>query len=119
MGDETLIPKPWPWRDRPRVLLEHEDPLAASHWALRLARRGYAVGICHGPHDGAACPLVAGDGCPAVEGADVVVSALSAEHEAVVAALRRHRPQLPLVAGAPVPDDLLSRVGAALRDAAP
>lgn len=66
--------------DRPRVLLEHPDPWARSVVTRELEAHGYAVASCPGPgpdDDGEiACPVLRQEPCPAVAGADVVVSGL-------------------------------------------
>jgi hypothetical protein len=91
----TLQPPPWAWSEGPRVLVEHPDFDRGLECACALRDAGYAVAVCPGPHeaDGSelGCPLVEGDECALVRGADVVVSALrSAAEEAneVLDALR-------------------------------
>jgi DNA-binding NarL/FixJ family response regulator len=76
----TIDLEPWPYPDRPRVLIEHPDPDEALELASAIRQAGCTVGICRGP-DAAAdpatrCPLHRLEPCVAVEGADVVVTAL-------------------------------------------
>ena len=95
-----IDPGDWPERSpRPRVLIENPD--AAEVWAHAeiLREAGYDVATCTGPvagresvsmfqrgslpiedalparaPDRTVCPLVAGERCPLVEGADVVIT---------------------------------------------
>jgi hypothetical protein len=64
---DTIDLGPWPYAQRPRVLIAIRDA-------------GCTVGICRGPETTAdqatRCPLHQLEPCIAVEGADVVVSAL-------------------------------------------
>lgn len=66
--------------DLPRVLIEHPDPAGQQVLADAFRRRGYATLTCGGPRGQGAgavgCPLVDQGACPAVDGADVVVSSL-------------------------------------------
>ncbi len=68
--------------ERPRVLIEHPDPVGQQVLAEAFRARGYEALTCGGPlAHGAAmthCPILMGDPCPAVDGADVVVSSLQA-----------------------------------------
>lgn len=67
---------------RLRVLIEHPDPLGQQVLADAFRERGYEALTCGGPSAQGAtmthCPVVMGDPCPAVDGADVVVSSLQA-----------------------------------------
>jgi hypothetical protein len=94
-----LSPQPWPWRDRPRVLLEDADDLAGLEAASELRRVGFAVAICCGPSRRTGCPVVAGEPCCAAEGADVIISALGGEPHVVDIpdALRARYPKTPVV----------------------
>lgn len=109
MAKKTISLSPWPWPDRPRVLIESPDP-EASLAAAALRQAGYAVAICHGPTRNERCPLVGSDDCALVIGADVVVSGVGPEVEEAV---RRRHPGTPLVASAD-PDALVAAVGEAL-----
>jgi ribosomal protein S18 acetylase RimI-like enzyme len=88
----------WPVsHDKPRILVE----AAYGHWAGERAAReaGFEIRTCRGPGTDRQCPMLAGEGCPLVEGADVVVSQFPDEAPytaAIVDELRRH-PDLHLV----------------------
>jgi DNA-binding NarL/FixJ family response regulator len=77
---DTIDLGPWPYLQRPRVLIEHPDPDEALEFAIAIRDAGCTVGICRGPDATAdkatRCPLHQLEPCIAVEGADVVVSAL-------------------------------------------
>ncbi|MGZ4383250.1 MAG: hypothetical protein ACXVY3_01505 [Gaiellaceae bacterium] len=77
-----LGPQPWAWGNAPRVLVEHADASEGLRIATALRHAGFAVAICPGPAEGARCPLVAGEGCAAAHGADVIVSSLPEDREA-------------------------------------
>ena len=70
---------------RPRVLLEHRDPAVLEILRDGLEDEGFEVLTCGGPRPevGPArqCPLLRGEVCPGVEGADVVVTSLLVEDE--------------------------------------
>jgi CheY-like chemotaxis protein len=110
---DTIEFRPWPYADRPRVLIEHPDPDSALEVAAAVRGAGLMVGICRGP-DAAAdpatrCPLHRLEPCVLVEGADVVVTALDLEDRdgrEVLAGLRTRYPDTPLV--------VLSTVGQSL-----
>lgn len=88
---QLLIPT---WSHSPpgvRVLVEHPEPIAREFLAEGLQARGYAVVTCGGPSPedlaGAVrCPLLDGESCPAVGGADVVVTSLNplGDHEGLI-----------------------------------
>ena len=97
---KRIDPAPWPWLDRPRVLLENPDRDAALAAVDVLRHAGYAVAVCPGPDDAADCPVACGDGCSLVEGADVVVTSLGLDREPgreVLAGLRSRYPGRRLV----------------------
>ena len=91
-----------------RVLIEEEDSELRHAMGLALRQAGYRTAECAGPghhHDGD-CPLVAGTGCEAVDGADAVVQVLVTSDEPmheVRAAITGHDPELPVVVFAPKP----------------
>ncbi|HXW34480.1 MAG TPA: response regulator [Acidimicrobiales bacterium] len=94
--------------ERSRVLVETPDGAEAyAYWHL-LTDNGYNVEWCPGPGGSThrSCALVASGSCPLVDRADVVVSALGLERRSsreVLEAIRRSRPQTPVVTQAPKP----------------
>lgn len=82
---------------RPRLLIEDGRPaLAISDFTL-FRDAGFDVAFCSGPgSDLADCPLMRGQRCMLVDGADVVLHGLDAG-AGVAAAIRRQRPELPVV----------------------
>jgi len=116
-----MDPAPWPWLDRPRVLLENPDPEAATAELDTLRHAGYAVAVCSGPTSNDSCPVACSEGCALVEGADVVVTSLGLdrpEGRAVAEGLGLRYPQRPLVIearpGELTTEQLLAAVGEAL-----
>jgi hypothetical protein len=103
--------KATPDRRRPpwRLLVESPDPgLAISNFdAFRDA--GFEVTVCGGPAVAAGeCPVVRGEACPLMAGADIVLfdldgdpprrsEVLAARRSEVLAAMRANRPGLPIV----------------------
>jgi CheY-like chemotaxis protein len=109
----TIDLPPWPFPDRPRVLIEHADPDRSLELATAINRAGCAVGICRGPdragNPPTRCPLHRLEPCVAVEGADIVVTALDLEQEdgrQVLHGLRTRYPSIPLVVEATVSETL-------------
>jgi hypothetical protein len=82
---------------RPRLLVEDDRPaLAVSDFSL-FREAGLDVAYCSGPGDDpGACPLLRGQRCALVDRADVVLHGLSPEL-GIAAAIRRQRPELPVV----------------------
>lgn len=86
---------------RPRLLIEDGRPaLAVSDFSL-FQDAGFDVAFCGGPGDDlpadlTPCPLLRGQRCALVDGADVVLHGPSAGR-GVAAAIRRERPELPVV----------------------
>ncbi len=109
----TIELQPWPYPERPRVLIEHPEPDTALELATAIWRAGCTVGICRGPDATAdpvtRCPLHRLEPCVAVEGADLVVTVLDLEEEdgrEVVRGLRARYPSRPLVVAATVGETL-------------
>jgi hypothetical protein len=106
-----------PDRRRPpwRLLVESPDPgLAISNFdAFRDA--GFEVTVCAGPAvDAGECPVVRGEPCPLMAGADIVLFDLDSDpprrsqvlaptRAEVLAAMRARRPGLPIVAMSAAP----------------
>jgi hypothetical protein len=88
---------PQPSGRHPRLLIEDGHPaLAISDFSL-FRDAGFDVAFCSGPGDEpGACPLVGGQQCPLVAKADVVLHGLDPAL-GIAAAIRRQRPQLPVV----------------------
>ena len=114
---KRIDPPPWPWLDRPRVLLENPDREASLEAADTLRHAGYAVAVCHGPAADTRCPLACSESCALVEGADVVVTSLGqerAESREVLDLLQLRYASRPLVVeehpGALDPEELLAAV---------
>lgn len=82
---------------RPRLLVEDDRPaLAVSDFSL-FRDAGLDVAFCSGPGDDpGACPLLRGQRCALVDRADVVLHGLS-PGLGIAAAIRRQRPELPVV----------------------
>jgi hypothetical protein len=104
---KTIELQPWSYPGHPRVLIEQADPDDALELAVAIRRVGCTVGICCGPDANAApatlCPLHGLEPCVAVEGADLVVSALDLARQdgrEVLQGLRTRYPTTPLVVAA-------------------
>jgi CheY-like chemotaxis protein len=109
----TIDQQPWAFPERPRVLLELADQDRGLELASALRHAGCTVRICHGPDATAdpatRCPLHQLEPCVAVEGADVVVTALNLETDdgrQVLRGLRTRYPGKPLVIEATVTQSL-------------
>jgi DNA-binding NarL/FixJ family response regulator len=109
----TIDLAPWPYLERPRVLIEHSDPDTGLDLAIAIRRAGCTVAICRGPDPSAdpatRCPLHRLEPCVVVEGADLVVTALDLEGEEgrdVLRGLRTRYPSTPLVVAATVGEAL-------------
>jgi hypothetical protein len=99
---------PWEGEHGPRILIEHPD--GAEAWALAeiLSRSGFDVRSCAGPgpcgRGETVCPLLVGEQCALVEGADAVVSSSRvAGSEMIVRAMAVARPELPVFVEVPRP----------------
>lgn len=109
---KTLAPQPWPWPERPRILVEHAYGELELAYAEALRQAGYSVAVCPGPRQDERCPLVCDTGCPLVDGADLIVSGVGPD---VLEALRTRRPSKPLVVAAGHgPEELVASVREAL-----
>lgn len=82
---------------RPRLLIEDDWPaLAVSDFTL-FRDAGFDIAFCQGPGDDpGACPLVRGQRCALIDSADVVLHGLD-PGLGIAAAIRRRRPELPVV----------------------
>lgn len=85
-----------------RVLFEHQDGAVREVMARELSELGYEVRTCGGPRDGIGCPVLQQQSCPAVEGADVVVTGLLHDTRGRIIArrIRQHHPEVDLIAEA-------------------
>jgi hypothetical protein len=83
---------------RPRILIEDAHPaLEISDFSL-FEQAGFDVAFCSGPgNDMAACPLMNGQRCPLVAGADAVLHGLDPAL-GIAAGICRQRPGMPVVA---------------------
>ena len=104
---------------RPRMLVESDSAaLAISDFSL-FQQAGFEVAFCSGPgRTPRACPLLRGQDCAVLAGADVVLHGLDPAL-GIAAAIRQAHPDLPVVAEqpngadgspAPVPDGCLPLV---------
>jgi hypothetical protein len=60
-----------------------------------LERVGHPAVVCHGPHEGALCPLLAGSGCADFESAHGIVFELDLDRPQHRAIVRRYRDLAP------------------------
>jgi hypothetical protein len=83
---------------RPRMLVESDsEALAISDFSL-FQQAGFDVAFCSGPgRNPRACPLLRGQECAMLAGADVVLHGLDPAL-GIAAAIRQARPDLPVVA---------------------
>jgi hypothetical protein len=109
----TIDLAPWPFTQRPRVLIEHPDPDTGLEVATALRRAGCTVAICRGPDatgdPPTRCPVHEFGPCVIVEGADIVVTMLGFGREdarGVLRGLRTRYAETPLVVAATVADVL-------------
>jgi hypothetical protein len=98
-----------PRTDRPRVLVENPDRAELMAHADILREAGYDVAVCSGPSEGkdrkaCGCPLLEGEGCTLVAGADVVVSTASLTGSDDILAALREEGSLPVVFEVSPPD---------------
>jgi hypothetical protein len=92
---------PRPSGRHPRLLIQDDHPaLAISDFSL-FRDAGFDVAFCSGPGDDpGACPLLRGQQCPLVAGADVVLHGLDPAL-GIAVAIRRQHPELPVVVEQP------------------
>jgi len=88
-----------------KVLVVHHDAGIAEAEATSLRRLGYDIEQCAGPAQ-AACPVMRGEPCPAVERADVLVYDVWATADSdggrrLIEELRELYPDVPVVLTAP------------------
>lgn len=95
------------------MLIEHADADRGLELGTAIRRAGFTVGVCRGPDaaadPGTRCPLHRLQPCVAVEGADVVVTALDLEGKdgrEVLRGLRTRYPSTSLVVMATVGETL-------------
>jgi DNA-binding NtrC family response regulator len=88
-----------------RVIVVHHDIDLADQEADSLRRMGYEPIPCAGP-SGSACPVLRGEHCPAIHGADVLVydvwsTSESGSGRSLIEGLREMHPEIPIVLTAP------------------
>ncbi len=114
---QFLEPMTWaPRSTKPRVLVENPDRAELLAHATILRDAGYDVAICTGPDMGrggkaCGCPLLEGESCKLVDGADVVVSTSSLNGSDDILAALQAEGSLPVVFEVSPPD--LDRYGEA------
>jgi ribosomal protein S18 acetylase RimI-like enzyme len=92
----------WPIRDhRPRILIEASSGRWAGEEAARAA--GFELRTCRGPDSRGRCPLLHGERCPLVDGADVIVVQLATESETTQPLLDAHLAEHEQVVFVPAP----------------
>jgi len=89
-----------------RVLIEEDDAELRTAMAATLRDAGFQTAECAGPgsHGDRRCPLVDGEGCGAVDGADAVLQVFVPGDRAmneVRAAIHAHDPDKPIAVIAP------------------
>jgi len=100
-----LIPQPWPWSGRARVLVEHADEARGLALASALRGAGYAVAVCPGPESPEPCPLAGHEGCAIAHDADAVFFSLGLGSPAtrdILQALKASFPVTPILVEATV-----------------
>lgn len=82
---------------RPRVLVEDDHPALAISDFSAFEQAGFDVAFCSGPgRDEAACPLLRGERCPVLAGADVVLHGLD-PRAGIAASIHRRHPGTPVM----------------------
>jgi hypothetical protein len=83
---------------RPRVLVEDDRPALAVSDFSKFQEAGFDVAFCSGPGQArAACPLLRGQECELLTGADAVLHGLDGGL-GIAAAIRLRHPDLPVLA---------------------
>ena len=104
---KNRVPRTW-GRGRkrahlPYLLIESDDPaLAISDFTVFL-EAGFNPAFCAGPAPGTPCPLLEAGRCELIDEADVVMSRMRHDSD-LAGAVRRSRPDLPVVVVASHPD---------------
>jgi len=73
------------------VLLDISPGAGAAFERSFLEKLGHPAIVCHGPHEGALCPLLAGKGCAGFEAAHGIVFELDLDRPQHRAIVRRYR----------------------------
>ncbi|HTT52322.1 MAG TPA: hypothetical protein VMH35_13050 [Streptosporangiaceae bacterium] len=82
---------------RPRVLVEDDHPALAISDFSQFGQAGFDVAYCSGPGVGPGdCPVLRGQRCALLDGADAVLHGLD-PGLGVAVAIQQHRPGLPVV----------------------
>lgn len=71
-------------------LPEGEEPVDRAF----LEGLGHSVKVCHGPPRGTLCPILAGEGCPLVEGAQGIIFELDLDRPQHRAILKEYKTSL-------------------------
>ena len=100
--------KSWPLasNSRPRLLIEDPDPALRVADFQRFTESGLDVALCSGPDHDESCRLVEHGDCPLAAAADVILMGrdLAGSRKEIAAALRRHHPEVPVIAKVPRQD---------------
>lgn len=92
----------WPIKGRkPRILIEASSGRWAGEQAARAA--GFDLRTCRGPDSRSRCPLLHGEHCPLVDGADVLVVQLATDSETTQPLLDVHLAEREHVVLVPAP----------------
>lgn len=100
----SRVPRSW-GRGRERVhlpylLVESDDPALAVSDFTAFLEAGFNAAFCAGPASGRPCPLLDGRQCELIDEADVVLHRMP-RGAGIAEAVRRTRPDLPVVVVAP------------------
>ncbi len=104
---KNRVPMTWgKGRERvhlPYLLIESDDPVLAISDFSAFLEAGFNPAFCAGPAPGHPCPLLEGDRCDLIDEADIVLHRMSG-NTGLAGAVRRSRPDLPVVVVASPPD---------------